>query len=116
MKWNLAAYNWAQEQLGAASASVRSLVTLWAQAQDMAMGLDRVFDILDIEPDVQNDPDAVAMPPFEREIRFSHVDFAYEPDRPVLSDVSFVVEPGTVTAIVGPTGSPLTALICASWM
>ena len=111
IKWNLAAYNWAQEQLGAASASVRSLVTLWAQAQDMAMGLDRVFDILDIEPDVQNDPDAITMPPFRREIRFNHVDFAYEPARPVLSDVSFVVEPGTVTAIVGPTGSGKSSLM-----
>ena len=111
VKWNLAAYNWAQEQLGESSASVRSLVTLWAQAQDMAMGLDRVFDILDIEPDVQNDPDAVAMPPFKREIRFSHVDFAYEPGRPVLRDVSLAVEPGTVTAIVGPTGSGKSSLM-----
>ncbi len=111
MKWNLAGYTWAQEQLGASSVSVRSLVTLWAQAQDMAMGLDRVFDILDIEPDVQNDPDAVPMPPFSREIRFSHVDFAYEPGRPVLRDVSFAVGPGTVTAIVGPTGSGKSSLM-----
>ena len=111
VKWNLAAYNWAQDQLGASSESVRSLVTLWAQAQDMAMGLDRVFDILDIEPDVENDPDAVPMPPFTREIRFSHVGFAYEPGRPVLRDVSFAVEPGTVTAIVGPTGSGKSSLM-----
>ncbi len=111
MQWNLAAYNWAQDQLGASSESVRSLVDLWAQAQDMAMGLDRVFDILDIEPDVQNDPDAVAMRPFEREIRFSHVDFAYEQGRPILRDISFTVEPGTVTAIVGPTGSGKSSLV-----
>ena len=90
---------------------MRSLVTLWAQAQDMAMGLDRVFDILDIEPDVENDPDAIPMPPFTREIRFSHVGFAYEPGRPVLRDVSFAVEPGTVTAIVGPTGSGKSSLM-----
>ena len=111
VKWNLAAYNWAQDQLGASSESVRSLVTLWAQAQDMAMGLDRVFDILDIEPDVKNDPNAEPMRPFEREIRFSHVDFAYEQDRPILRDVSFAVEPGTVTAIVGPTGSGKSSLM-----
>ncbi|MDE0662256.1 MAG: ABC transporter ATP-binding protein [Gammaproteobacteria bacterium] len=111
VKWNLAAYNWAQDQLGASSESVRSLVTLWAQAQDMAMGLDRVFDILDIEPDVENDPDAIPMPPLKREIRFSHVGFAYEPGRPVLRDVSFAVQPGTVTAIVGPTGSGKSSLM-----
>ena len=111
LKWNLSAYTWAQEQLGASSVSVRSLVTLWAQAQDMAMGLDRVFDILDIEPDVKNDPDAVPMATFSREIRFSHVDFAYEPGRPVLRNVSFTVGPGTVTAIVGPTGSGKSSLM-----
>ena len=111
MKWNLAAYNWAQDQLGASSESVRSLVDLWAQAQDMAMGLDRVFDILDIEPDVENHPAAIPMPPFVREIRFDHVDFAYVQGRPILRDVSFAVEPGSVTAIVGPTGSGKSSLM-----
>ena len=109
--WNLAAYNWAQEQIGASSVSVRNVVTLWSQAQDMAMGLDRSFDILDIEPDVKNAPDAAAMGPFRRQIRFENVDFAYEPDRPVLRGVSFAVEPGTITAIVGPTGSGKSTLV-----
>ncbi len=109
--WNLSAYNWAQEQIGASSVSVRNLVTLWSQAQDMAMGLDRSFDILDIEPDVKNAPDAVPMGPFRRRIRFDDVDFAYEPDRPVLRGVSFGVEPGSITAIVGPTGSGKSTLV-----
>ena len=109
--WNLAAYNWAQEQIGASSVSVRNVVTLWSQAQDMAMGLDRSFDILDIEPDVKNAPDAAPMGPFRRQIRFDNVDFAYEPDRPVLRDVSLAVEPGSITAIVGPTGSGKSTLV-----
>ena len=109
--WNLSAYNWAQEQIGASSVSVRNLVTLWSQAQDMAMGLDRSFDILDIEPDVKNAPDAAPMGPFRREIRFDNVNFAYEPDRPVLRDVSLAVEPGSITAIVGPTGSGKSTLV-----
>ncbi|MCY3965450.1 MAG: ABC transporter ATP-binding protein [Acidobacteria bacterium] len=109
--WNLAAYNWAQEQIGASSVSVRNVVTLWSQAQDMAMGLDRSFDILDIEPDVKNAPGAVPMGAFRRQIRFDDVDFAYEPDRPVLRGVSFAVEPGTITAIVGPTGSGKSTLV-----
>ncbi len=109
--WNLAAYNWAQEQIGASSVSVRNVVTLWSQAQDMAMGLDRSFDILDIEPDVKSAPDAAAMGAFRRQIRFDNVDFAYEADRPVLRDVSLAVEPGSITAIVGPTGSGKSTLV-----
>ena len=77
----------------------------WLSAQDMAMGLSRVFDILDIEPDIKDDPDAVAFTSITNEIRFQDVSFRYEEDRPVLEDVSFVAKPGSVTAIIGPTGS-----------
>ncbi len=103
--WNLSAYQWAGGQLGVASMQLQGLIYQWAQAQDMAMGLVRVFDILDIEPDVRNAPDAVPLQGFGRELRFENVDFAYEAERPVLRNVSFAMEPGTITAIVGPTGS-----------
>jgi ATP-binding cassette subfamily B protein len=77
----------------------------------MAMGLDRVFNILDIEPDVQDAPDAIPMPPFERDIRFDKISFGYDPDEPVLRNVTFSVAPGTITAIVGPTGSGKSTLM-----
>ena len=91
--------------------SIRELVDRWTRAQDIAMGLNRVFDILDIEPNVTSKPDAPALGELRREIRFDSVSFAYEPTRPVLQDVSFSVAPGTVTAIVGPTGSGKTSLM-----
>ena len=91
--------------------SIRELVDRWTRAQDIAMGLNRVFDILDIEPDVTSKPNAQALGELRREIRFENVSFAYEPERPVLQDVSFSVIPGTVTAIVGPTGSGKTSLM-----
>jgi ATP-binding cassette subfamily B protein len=75
------------------------------------MGLNRVFDILDIEPDVTSKPGARALGELRREIRFDNVSFAYEPERPVLQDISFCVSPGSVTAIVGPTGSGKTSLM-----
>ena len=105
VRWNLAAFQWAQGELFKSSTQVRGVIRQWTSAQDMAMGLDRVFEILDIEPDVKNAPDAFPMPPLRDEIRFDGVDFAYEPGRPVLRDLSFVVKPGTINAIVGPTGS-----------
>jgi ABC-type multidrug transport system fused ATPase/permease subunit len=113
--WNLSAFRYFQRQFGEGSAGLGGMVQQWAQAQDMAMGLDRVFNILDIEPDVKNHPDAVPMGPFSREIRFDNIDFAYEPGRPVLRNISLAVEPGTITAIVGPTGSgksTLMSLLC----
>ena len=112
VRWNLAAFQWARGKLFEASVHVRGIIREWTTAQDMAMGLGRVFDILDIEPDVKNAPDATPMRPFEREVRFDGVSFAYAPDRPVLQDVSFVAKAGTVTAVVGPTGSGKSTLMC----
>ena len=94
VRWNLAAFQWAQGELFKSSTQVRGVIRQWTSAQDMAMGLDRVFEILDIEPDVKNAPDAFPMPPLRDEIRFDGVHFAYEPGRPVLRDLSFVVKPG----------------------
>ncbi len=111
VKWNLAAFQWAQGEFFKTSGQVRSLLSSWASAQDMAMGLDRVFHILDIEPDVRNDPDAIEMPPLQDEIRFDDVSFAYEADRPILRHISFSAKPGTITAIVGPTGSGKSTLV-----
>ena len=104
LKWNLSAYQSAQEYLGASSFSVRDLIDRWTRAQDMAMGLHRAFDILDIEPDVKNSADAAVMEGVSREIRFNDVSFAYQPGTPTLDKVSFSATPGTLTAIVGPTG------------
>jgi len=111
VRWNLAAFQWAYNEFLKTSDQVRGLLRSWTSAQDMAMGLDRVFNILDIEPDVKNDPDAVPMPVFRDEIRFNNVTFAYEAGRPVLRDISFTVVPGTITAIVGPTGSGKSTLV-----
>jgi ABC-type multidrug transport system fused ATPase/permease subunit len=111
VNWNLGAFQWAQAELFETSNQVRGVVDQWTTAQDMAMGLDRVFEILDIEPDVVNAPDAIDMPAFRDEIRFDHVSFAYEAGRPILRDISFVAKPGTITAIVGPTGSGKSTLV-----
>ena len=75
------------------------------------MGLRRVFDILDIEPDIKDNKDAIPMTGFTNEIFYNNVSFAYEPDRQVLDQVSFKVKPGSVTAIIGPTGSGKTTLM-----
>lgn len=109
--WNLASFSWTRDQFHESSGDIRKLLRDWMTAQDLAMGLRRVFDILDIEPDVQDRPDAVSFDGLKREIAFQNVSFAYEPERPVLSDVSFTAIPGSITAIIGPTGSGKSTLM-----
>ena len=109
--WNLASFTWTRDQFHESSGDIRKLLRDWMTAQDLAMGLRRVFDILDIEPDVQDRPDAKAFGGLVRDISFENVSFAYEPERPVLSDVSFTAVPGSITAIIGPTGSGKSTLM-----
>lgn len=109
--WNFASFNWTRDQFREAGGDIRLILWRWLTSQDMAMGLRRVFDILDIEPDVKDDVDAVPLQQFQREIRFEAVRFAYQPNRPVLIDVSFSVAPGSITAIIGPTGSGKSTLM-----
>ena len=109
--WNLASFSWTRDQFHESSGDIRKLLRDWMTAQDLAMGLRRVFDILDIEPDVKDHPDAVEFDGLKREIRFENISFAYEPERPVLRDVSFAATPGSITAIIGPTGSGKSTLM-----
>ena len=67
--------------------------------------LEHMFGLLDEPPEIKDAPDAYALPQGPGLIRFENVSFAYDPRRPVLHDVSFIVRPGTTTAIVGPSGS-----------
>ena len=109
--WNLTAHQWSRDEFQGAAAGIRWAMWQWLSAQDIAMGLKRVFDILDLEPDVVDADDAVPLANIRREVRFDDVSFAYEAGRPVLDGASFVARPGDITAIVGPTGSGKSTLM-----
>jgi ATP-binding cassette subfamily B protein len=66
---------------------------------------ERIVEVLDTAPELADLPGAEPAPPLRGAVAFEHVDFAYQPGRPVLHDVSFAIEPGRRVAIVGPTGS-----------
>ena len=84
---------------------------MWARVQDMAIGLDRVFELLDLSPEVFDATDAVDLPPFRHAVAFREVGFGYRAERPVLDGVSFEAKAGTVTAIIGPTGAGKSTLM-----
>ena len=73
-------------------------------------GGERILEVLNEKPDIQDAPDAVELPPVRGHVLFEHVDFAYAPNVPVLKDVSFEVQPGETVALVGPTGAGKTTI------
>jgi len=76
----------------------------------MASG-DRIAEILDIEPEIQDDPNAVEAPRFKGEIRFEDVSFDYGNGRTVLRNVSFSVSPGQRLALVGGSGAGKSTIV-----
>ena len=84
--------------------------TGWAVAGATA-GLQRVFEILDLQDDVPDSPQAHSLPSIKGRIEFKHVTFSYEPSSPVLQDITFTIEPGKTVAFVGGTGAGKSTLL-----
>lgn len=67
--------------------------------------IEQMFDLLEVEEEVKDKPDATALSVLQGAIRFNNVSFAYDPSRPILRNVSFEVPSGKTIAIVGPSGA-----------
>ncbi|MDQ3602977.1 MAG: ABC transporter ATP-binding protein/permease [Actinomycetota bacterium] len=83
---------------------------VYTQAQAAVAGAERIYSILEEEPEPEDPQDAPKLGPAMGRISFEHVTFAYDPGRPVLHDVDFRVEPGMTVALVGPTGAGKTTI------
>ena len=71
---------------------------------------EQVFHYLDLHPDIHDEPGALALPPFERQIDFQNVDFDYEEALPLLRNINLRIQKGEVVAIVGSSGAGKTTL------
>jgi ATP-binding cassette, subfamily B, multidrug efflux pump len=90
---------------------IRQLTMQYSQLQRaMAAGV-RIFELLDLEPEVKDAPDAIDMPPVEGEIKFEGVYFHYVPGTDVLKDINLQIRPGENVALVGSTGAGKSTLV-----
>ncbi|MGA8741505.1 MAG: ABC transporter ATP-binding protein [Terracidiphilus sp.] len=92
------------------------IVNIGTQLTEAFAGLDRTREIMAELEENQDPSRTLKMPPIEGDVRFEDVEFAYEADKPVLHGISFEAEHGTVTALVGSSGSgksTVISLICA---
>lgn len=92
---------------------IRNLANFYNKMVTNISAAERVFDILDTEPEIVDRADVYELPEIGGEVVFDHVSFAYtdDPDTMVLNDVSFTARPGETIALVGPTGAGKTTIV-----
>jgi len=93
------------------SMPLTQLASMMNVFQSGVASLERVLELLDTD---EERPDPVVTPsaaPTRGRVEFDHVSFSYDPDRPLITDLSIVAEPGQTVAIVGPTGAGKTTLV-----
>lgn len=92
-------------------APIRNLANEYNNVQSALAGAERVFEILQLAPE-QDRPRPVRLPsPLKGDVRFDNVSFRYQPDKPVLKNISLHAKPGQTIALVGATGSGKTTII-----
>lgn len=90
---------------------VRQLSNLYNNIQSALAGAERVFEILDTQPEIEDAPDAVALEKVKGDVTFENIYFSYVPGVPVIKNMSLQAKAGQTIALVGPTGAGKTTII-----
>jgi ATP-binding cassette subfamily B protein len=90
---------------------IRNLTMMYTQLQRSMASGSRIFDLLDWEPDLVDEPNAAVLSEVAGAVEFKDVSFSYVDGEDVLKDVNLQINPGEVVAIVGPTGAGKTTLV-----
>jgi len=90
---------------------LRQITQVYSMLQSAMAGAERLFEMMDMKPEVIEKPDALSLTDIQGVVEFNDVDFAYEEGKSVLKNIQFKTQPGQVIAIVGPTGAGKTTII-----
>jgi ATP-binding cassette subfamily B protein/subfamily B ATP-binding cassette protein MsbA len=90
---------------------IQTVAQMWTLAQSAFAAAERVFELVDTIPDIQDAEQAEVQPRIEGQVEFKNVVFGYDDEIQVLRDVAFSVQPGQTIAIVGPTGAGKSTLV-----
>jgi subfamily B ATP-binding cassette protein MsbA len=93
------------------AAPIAAFSGLYSQFQAALGATERIFELLDLQADIADAPNAYPLPPIIGQVRFERVSFEYDSSLPVLHDVSLTAKPGQVVALVGPSGAGKTTLV-----
>jgi ATP-binding cassette, subfamily B, multidrug efflux pump len=90
---------------------LRQVTQVYSMIQSALAGAERLFELIDLEPEVVDRPGAVPLDSLTGAVEFDNVCFSYEKGKPVLENISFTANPGQVVAVIGPTGAGKTTLV-----
>jgi ATP-binding cassette subfamily B multidrug efflux pump len=90
---------------------LRQIANIFNSIQAALAGAERVFEMIDITPEIADAEDAYQLNSVNGDVAFEHVNFSYVPDTPVINDMTFNAMAGETIALVGPTGAGKTTLI-----
>ena len=109
--WNLGAFQHATGYVSETMHSSFNFMRLWTRLQDLFMGLERAFFFIDLQPEVADPDNSIAFPSPIESVDWQDIDFSYATDRIVLQSLDLTARAGTITAIVGTTGSGKSTLM-----
>lgn len=93
------------------SGPINEVANIISELQSALAAAERVFGLIDAEPEPADAPDAMTLLTVQGDVELRDVDFSYTPGYPIIQDLDLRAEPGSLTAIVGPTGAGKTTII-----
>jgi ATP-binding cassette subfamily B protein len=90
---------------------LRQLSNIFNAIQGALAGAERVFEVIDTSPEVDDAPEAAPLDRVHGQVIFKNVQFSYTPEKPIIKNMTLEAKPGEIVALVGPTGAGKTTLV-----